>query len=81
MVEEGKGRELGEQPIVGIMAERGLKAHDLVAASGEQLTHKMVSRACKGRWLTDNSKRKVLNALNAASGRIYSMEEVFNYST
>ena len=74
-----KEREMGEQPIAGIMAERGLKADDLVAASREQLTHKMVSRACKGRWLTENTRSKVLNALNAAAGRTYTMEDLFNY--
>ncbi len=45
-------RNLGEQPIARIMADHGLKAHDLVAISTEQLTHKMVSRTCKGRRLT-----------------------------
>ena len=49
-------RDLGEQPIVQVMAEYGLKASDLVAISTEQITHKMVSRACKGRRLTPNSK-------------------------
>ena len=47
-------RNLGVQPIAGIMAERGLKAGDLVAKSTERITFKMVSRACKGRRLTPN---------------------------
>jgi hypothetical protein len=38
-------RDLGPQPIAQIMLDRGLKAHDLVAVSTEQITHKMVSRA------------------------------------
>ena len=45
-------RNLGPQPISGLLAELNLKPHDLVAASTQQLTHKMVSRACKGRRLT-----------------------------
>ena len=48
----GLERNLGEQPIAQVMAAHDLKAHDLVQASTEQLTHKMVARACKGRRLT-----------------------------
>ena len=33
----------GEQPIARLLAEHGLKPADLVAASAEQLTFKMVS--------------------------------------
>ena len=72
-------RNLGEQPIARIMQEHGLKAHDLVAASTEQITHKMVSRACKGRWLTPNTKSKMRNALNNSTAKTYSLAELFNY--
>ena len=72
-------RNLGGQPIADIMAKHHLKAHDLVAASTEQLTHKMVTRACKGRRLTANSKSKVLKALNLASGKEYCLSDLFNY--
>ncbi|OQW96340.1 MAG: hypothetical protein BWK77_05210 [Verrucomicrobia bacterium A1] len=72
-------RNLGPQPIAQIMAEHGLKPHDLVAASTEQLTHKMVSRACKGRRLTPNVRLKVLHALNRAAGKMYAMEQLFTY--
>ncbi len=72
-------RNLGEQPITCIMAENRLTRHDLVAASTRQITHKMVARACKGRRLTSNTKGKILEALNAATGRAYSMGELFNY--
>jgi len=72
-------RNLGEQPLALIMADRGLKARDLVAASREQITHKMVSRACKGRRLTPNVKRKIRDALNATIGGEYSLEQLFNY--
>ena len=40
-------RNLGLQPIAGVMEEEGLRAHDLVAAAADGLTHKMVARACK----------------------------------
>jgi len=71
--------DLGLQPLSGIMDALGLKAADLVAHSTEQLTHKMVARARKGRRLTLNTKNKVLNALNAASGKVFRMEDLFNY--
>ena len=72
-------RNLGEQPIARIMAEQGLRARDLVAASTEQLTHKMVSRACKGRRLTPKVQAKIRDALNTATGREYSLAELFTY--
>ncbi len=73
-------RNLGPQPIAGIMTRLNLKPHDLVAAlPPQQLTHKMVSRACKGRKLTDKSKSKVLNALNLAAKKNYTLSDLFNY--
>lgn len=72
-------RDLGEQPIARIMDERGLRPHDLVAASTEQITHKMVARARKGRRLTPNAQRKILNALNRIAGKAYGMGDLFNY--
>jgi hypothetical protein len=73
-------RNLGEQPIAGIMADRGLRAGDLVAASTEQITHKMVSKACKGRRLTPHVQSKILNALNKATDGHYTMKELFSYT-
>ena len=72
-------RNLGEQPIATVLAARNLKAHDLVASSTEQITHKMVSRACKGRRLTPNVQGKILRALNSATGESFSMADLFNY--
>ena len=72
-------RNFGEQPIARIMSDKGLKAHDLVAISTRQLTHKMVSRACKGRRLTPNVQAKIREALNEATGKEYSMKELFTY--
>ena len=72
-------RDLGEQPIAGIMLERGLKQRDIVRASAEQITHKMVSRAARGRRLTRNVQTKLLNALNGAAGTGYKLEDLFNY--
>jgi hypothetical protein len=72
-------RNLGEQPIAGIMSDRNLKPHDLVEASSEQITHKMVSKACKGRRLTPNVQGKVQRALNTATGEAYELSDLFNY--
>ena len=71
--------DLGGQPIAVIMALHGLKAHDIVAASTEQITHKMISRAVKGRRLTPNVQRKILDALNIAAEKKYSLKDLFRY--
>ena len=72
-------REFGEQPIARILVEAGLKPHDLVTASAVQMTHKMIARACKGRWLTPNTRAIVLAALNAATGKQYTQADLFTY--
>lgn len=71
--------DLGEQPIAKVMAELGLKSHDLVNASTEQITHKMVAKAMKGRRLTPHVQRKILTALNKAAGKEYGLRDLFNY--
>ena len=76
---ENTERNLGHQPLAKIMAQHNLAPHDLVAASTQQLTHKMVARAVKGRWLTPNAKAKVLTALNTAAQKNYSLTDLFNY--
>lgn len=72
-------RDLGEQPLAAILNERQLKSHDLVAASTEQITHKMVARAVKGRRLTPNVQGKILRALNRATGETFTRSQLFNY--
>lgn len=72
-------RNLGEQPIAAILREHGLKPHDVVVASPAEMTHKMVSRACKGRRLTPNVRTKVLAAVNRATGRNHTLSDLFNY--
>ena len=78
-METEKNLNLGEQPLAQIMAEHGLKRHDLVDHSTDAITFKMVARACKGRRLTSRVKLKILDALNKASQRTYLMKDVFNY--
>lgn len=72
-------RNLGEQPIARVMLDNEVKARDLVASSTEHITHKMVSRACKGRRLTPNIKNKIRNALMKSTGNAYAMSELFTY--
>ena len=72
-------RNLGEQPIVKLMSDAELITHDIVAASDEQITHKMISRARKGRRLTPNVQQKILRALNNATEKEYSLSDLFNY--
>ncbi len=72
-------RNLGVQPIAMLLEQLELKHNDLVQASDEQLTHKMVARAVKGRRLTQNTKGKIIRALNKASSREFQMSELFNY--
>ncbi len=79
MMSPGTERDLGEQPLARILAKHGLKPHDLVAASTEQITHKMVARAVKGRRLTGKIQIKIRNALNGAAKSDYSVSDLFNY--
>lgn len=71
--------DLGEQPIAKIMVEYGLKPNDLVRNSTEQITHKMVARAVKGKRLTPHVQLKIFNALNKATEKNYSLKDLFNY--
>lgn len=73
------GRDMGVQPVAAILESRKLKPHALVAASTEQLTHKMVSRACKGRKLSRRVQLKVVHALNAATEQNYTLKDLFTY--
>ncbi len=77
--QDGRERNLGEQPLARIMDANGLVPRDLVTASTEQITHKMVARARKGRRLTPNVQNKILTALNKASGKRYTLDDIFTY--
>ncbi|MBK8038189.1 MAG: hypothetical protein IPK22_13815 [Verrucomicrobiaceae bacterium] len=59
-------RNMGVQPLDGIMAEHALGNHDLVAASQEPMTHKAVQRARKGRRLTKHMQQRMVTALTQA---------------
>lgn len=78
-------RNHGPQPLDELLARLGLDNHDLVASSTDQLTHKQVQKARKGRHVTKNIQMKILRAVQAS---LRSREDVsqpvlsdlFNYS-
>ncbi len=72
-------RNLNEQPIARILAENNLTSSDVVSASTENITYKMLSRACKGRRLTPHVQVKICNALNKATGKSFTVKDLFNY--
>ncbi len=71
--------EAGVQPLDCLMAEAGMRNHDLVAASADGLTHKQVAKARRGRKVTLRMQAKVLAAWNAARGEERELGELFNY--
>lgn len=74
-----KELELGTQPLDKIMEERGLKNHDLVAASKDGLTHKQVQKGRKGRRLTRNIQDKITESISYCTGTSYKTDQLFNY--
>ena len=72
--------DLRVPPLDQILESRSLKNDDLVQVSGEQLTHKQVQKARKGRRVTSNIQGKIVRALNAAveNGK-YTQKDLFNY--
>jgi hypothetical protein len=85
-MEASSERDFGPQPLDALLDAMGLDNHALVAASTEQLTHKQVQKARKGRYLTIQIRRKILKALNAAAPPgeggekpVYDLERLFNY--
>lgn len=67
--------DLGSQPLDQLMNDWGLSNHELVEISTEQLTHKQVQRARKGRRLTLKMMMKVTRAFNVAIWHGLSKEE------
>ena len=70
---------LGPQPIIDLLDKHKITHHDLVAASTEQITHKMVNRACKGRKLSPRVQLKIRDALNTATEQAYKLSDLFTY--
>lgn len=75
-----KTNDLGVQPLDALMIKHGLTNHVLVAASTEQLSHKVVQKARKGRRLTPKAKTKILSALQLAlPEQKFAHRDLFNY--
>ena len=72
-------QNLGPQPIEDILKKHNLSHHDVVAASTEQVTHKMVTRACKGRRLSRRVQLKLLRAVNTGADTEYKLSDLFTY--
>ncbi len=79
MSDNSESRDLGTQPLDTILTDAGIDNHAVVAASTEQLTHKQVQRARKGRKLTPKMKGKITRAVIAATGSELSEKDLFNY--
>ena len=65
--------------MIELLAKHKMTHHDLVSASTAQITHKMVSRACKGRKLSRRVQLKIRDALNAATEQAYTLSDLFTY--
>lgn len=88
-MEDSHSRDLGPQPLDALLGELGLDNHQLVALSTEQLTHKQVQKARKGRRLSANIQGKILRALNARPvpelpdsqnlNKTYELSDLFTY--
>jgi len=72
-------RDHGTQPIHELMEAWGLGNHDLVEVSTEQLNHKQVQKARKGRRLTLSMMQKVTRAFNVAIWHRLADEEKETY--
>lgn len=59
-------RDHGPQPLDTLLTRWGISNHQLVEESVEQLNHKQVQRARKGRQLTLHLMQKVTRTLNDA---------------
>jgi len=79
MDENENRRDYGLQPLDALMRELELDNHDLVAASTEQLTHKMVSKGRAGRFLSVRVRLKILRAFNKATKSNRALPDLFNY--
>ena len=57
-------RDHGPQPLDGLLVRWSITNHELVEVSAEQLNHKQVQKARKGRQLTLHLMQKLMRALN-----------------
>jgi len=75
-----KENEHGLQPLNELLDKLNLQNDDLARHSTQQLTHKQIQKARKGRRVTENIKRKIVVALNAcAKDEKFNIKDLFNY--
>lgn len=90
-MQDDDSRNHGPQPIEALMTSWALDNHQLVEHSVEQITHKQVQRARKGRQLTLHSMQKITRTLNEAVSALFPKElrvhftpyqhrQLFNYA-
>ena len=78
--EEVREHNLGPQPLEDVLQRHSLSAADLVGASRDHLTFKMVQKGRKGRRLTPNVQRKILSALRTLRPELpLTFKDLFNY--
>ena len=81
--ENEKSRNHGIQPLDALLESFEYSNGALVEASTEQLTHKQVQKARKGRRVTPNIQKKILNALRTMrkdhEDEKYQVSDLFNY--
>jgi hypothetical protein len=69
----------GPQPLDALLNSLEYTNDDLVKSSSEQLTHKQVQKARKGKRVTANIKGKITRALNAFAGEeMFKEVDLFN---
>ena len=79
MPDNFESRQMGVQPLDQILDRLELKNADLVSASTEQLTHKQVQKARKGRRITENIQAKIAKALNRIAEERFEIRDLFDY--
>jgi hypothetical protein len=81
------GGDYGAQPLDALIVEHRLSNSDVVEASPEPVTHKMINKARRGRRLSRKVQLKVLAAFNQAMTKLqsgedspcYTFPDLFNY--
>ena len=70
----------GPQPLDALLTSLEYTNDDLVKSSSEQLTHKQVQKARRGKPVTANIKGKITRALNTFAGEErFTEKDLFNY--
>lgn len=79
MSESSTHMEHGEQPLARLLNSLKIPPKDLVDAGAPSVTFKVVKKATKGRALTRRMQLRVQAALEAVTGTLYPLEDLFSY--